>query len=138
MELSRSLSNAETEVLECTTVDTTRMLESSVKVIRRSLLIVSVWRLSSDSLTPCVSVSVSVSVTVCVCVRSLMAVVPNPRCVHGSLRLAGIATSQYEGRVEICLGGVWGTVCDDKWDDVDASVVCRQQGFSPVGKPDLD
>ena len=38
------------------------------------------------------------------------------------------------GRVEVCVGGRYGSICYDSWDNKDASVVCRQLGHSPYGR----
>ena len=54
-------------------------------------------------------------------------------CRSGDLRLQEGNFIQSSGRVEVCVNGVWGTVCDDFWSDEDAIVVCTQLGFSRFG-----
>lgn len=44
-------------------------------------------------------------------------------------RVAG-GGSNFYGRAEIRIGGVWGTICDNYWDAKEANVFCRQLNFS--------
>ena len=50
----------------------------------------------------------------------------------GDIRLVGGANS-HDGRVEISVNGTWGTVCQDHFHHIDATVVCRQLGLEISG-----
>ncbi len=56
----------------------------------------------------------------------------NASCNNGELRLVG-GTGPHEGNVEVCFNGNWGSVCQDRWDSVDASVVCGILGYGREG-----
>lgn len=64
---------------------------------------------------------------------SLYYCVDQVACNEGDLRLAGGAFVQ-QGRVEICLNGVWGTVCDTNWDTSDVYIVCKQLGYTGMSE----
>ena len=52
-------------------------------------------------------------------------------CSNGDIRLGDGALLR--GRVEICINGTWGTICDHHWTQQEASVVCSHLGYSPYG-----
>jgi len=60
-----------------------------------------------------------------------MSLVNSTRVLAGvsrTVRLVG-GTNEREGRLEVYYNGRWGTVCDDSFDRLDASVACAQLGL---------
>ena len=53
-------------------------------------------------------------------------------CTNGDIRLEG-GRNPKEGRVEVCVGDHWVTVCYDGWTSTQAKVVCRQLNYSSSG-----
>ena len=49
-------------------------------------------------------------------------------CKDGEVRLVN-GNIEQEGRAEVCLQGVWSTVCDWDWNALDAYVMCRNLGY---------
>ena len=59
-------------------------------------------------------------------------VVADSGCTQGDIRLVDGAIQQ-QGRVEICVSGIWSTICATGWDKTNAYVVCQQLGFGQDG-----
>ena len=53
-------------------------------------------------------------------------------CKTGDIRLVG-GTKDHEGRLEVCINEVWGTVCSRSWGSTDTKVACRQLGHHEIG-----
>ena len=45
-----------------------------------------------------------------------------------SVRLAG-GKGPFEGRVEVYHNQQWGSICDDRFDEMDAKVICKMLGY---------
>ena len=54
-------------------------------------------------------------------------------CTLGDVRLTN-GSSHLEGRVEVCFGNLWGTICHNSWDNRDAGVICKQLFNSSFGR----
>ncbi|XP_052275321.1 deleted in malignant brain tumors 1 protein-like isoform X1 [Dreissena polymorpha] len=57
---------------------------------------------------------------------------PQNTQVNVTLRLVG-GTNRFQGRVEVLVYNIWGTVCDDNFTDQEATVTCRMAGFPNGG-----
>ena len=48
-------------------------------------------------------------------------------CNDGDLRLVNYGmVDPAEGRVEVCVNGIWGSVCNKGFNSGEATVICRQ------------
>ena len=45
-----------------------------------------------------------------------------------------IGGDSVRGTVQVCIKGVWGSVCDQSWGLTDANLVCKQLGHSSSSK----
>ena len=57
-------------------------------------------------------------------------------CNDSDIRLVnsdGEESSGPSGIIEVCYTGIWGTVCVEEWDEVDALVACKQLTYTGLG-----
>ena len=55
------------------------------------------------------------------------------KCIENSIRLVGGEIEQ-EGRIELCVNGLWGSVCGTGFTQMDAYVACKHLGKGITAK----
>lgn len=60
-------------------------------------------------------------------------IAPSIPCEEGSTRLVDGYLEQ-EGRLEICINGIWSTICDTGFEAQDALVACSTLGHDIAGR----
>ena len=102
---------------------------SSWKKLLRYIQTHIIWQIG------CFRVSYDQYVGTCIIQQLFLLLGQVTECSDTDIRLAGgrVSVNETSGRVEICYGGIWGTVCNDYWDNREAAVVCRQLGRSSEG-----
>ena len=53
-------------------------------------------------------------------------------CEDGDVRL-DTSDAIVGGRLDVCYDGIWGSVCNEMWTDIDAQVACNQLGLPSTG-----
>ena len=58
----------------------------------------------------------------------------NLDCTDGETRIVNdISNEMFAGKIELCINGQWGSICDDGWSYNEAHVVCSQFGYTSYG-----
>ena len=63
------------------------------------------------------------------CIYILFPISDPGSCKEGDVRLVN-GTIVSNGRLEVCVNGVWGSVCTSGFTSIDGIVVCRQIGHN--------